>query len=103
MDYLIILSVILDPLSGPSWWLSLRLIFLIIIASTASKIFLLLQNLITSKQLKISLWFWQILHCSICENTALFVGFVCSLILMKNSRSVSPIYWVSSSPGHWNF
>ena len=37
MDYLKILSVILDPLSGPSWWLSLGLSFLIIIASTASK------------------------------------------------------------------
>ena len=55
MDYLKMLSVILDPLSGPSCWLSLGLSFLIIIASTASKIFLYLQNLITSKQLKISL------------------------------------------------
>ena len=43
------LSVILDPLTGHSWWLSLGLSFLIIIASTASKIFLFLQNLITSK------------------------------------------------------
>ena len=40
MDYLKILSVILDLLSGPNWWLSLGLNFLIIIASTASKIFL---------------------------------------------------------------
>jgi len=63
MDYLKMLSVILDPLSGPSWLLGLS--FLIIVASTASKIFLFLQNLITSKQLKLSLWFWQILHCSI--------------------------------------
>ena len=47
------LSVILDPLSGPSWWLSLS--FLIIIASTASKIFLFLQNLITkSRDIKIT-------------------------------------------------
>ena len=49
------LSVILDRLSVPSFRLSLGLSFLIIIASTASKIFLFLQNLITSKQLKISL------------------------------------------------
>ena len=55
MDYLKMLSVILDPLLGPSWWLSLGLSFLIIIATTASKIFLFLLNLITSKQLKISL------------------------------------------------
>ena len=48
------LSVILDPLSGPSCWLSLGLSFLIIIASTASKIFLFLQNSITSKQLSTS-------------------------------------------------
>ena len=34
MDYLKMLSVILDPLSGPSWWLSLDLIFLIIIVSS---------------------------------------------------------------------
>ena len=88
MDYLKILSVILDPLSGPNWWLSLGLNFLIILASTASKIFLFLQNLITSKQLKISLWFWQILYCSICEKTALFVGFVYSLILTNSCRSV---------------
>ena len=99
MDCLKTLSVILDDtLSGPSWWLSFGLIFLIIIASTANKIFRLLQNLTTSEQLKILLW--QILHCSICENTALFVGLVCSLILTNSCHTVSPIYWVSRSPGH---
>ena len=53
MDYLKTLSVTLDPLSGPSWQLSFGLNFLIIIASTANKLLRFLQNLITSKQLKI--------------------------------------------------
>ena len=53
MNYLKMLSLFLDRLSGLSWWLNFGLIFLIIIASTANKMIRFLHNLITSKQLKI--------------------------------------------------
>ena len=42
-----------------------RFNFFIIVGSTAIKILWFLQNLITLKQLKILLWSWQNLHCSI--------------------------------------
>ena len=49
MDYLNMLSVILDHLSGPSWLFNIGLYFFINKASTDNKVLYDLQNLITLK------------------------------------------------------
>ena len=50
MYYLSMLSVILDPLLGPSWLFNIGLYLFINKASTDNKVLYNLQNLITLKQ-----------------------------------------------------
>ena len=66
MDYLNILSVTFDPLSGQNWSINLSLYFSIISGAINNKLVRDLQNWINSKQIKIFLHFFQQSQFRIC-------------------------------------